>query len=234
MCFSAEASFTSGAVITAIGIATLTRVKKPDQIPFAAIPLIFGIQQCAEGVLWLTLKSGTAGTLQTTAMYVFLITALAIWPAMIPFSIRLLETGAQRRKILAVLMALGGIVSLFYAWCLIFYHAHPEIQSFHINYVTDFPGALVMAAFVVYLVVTILPLFVTSVKKMWMFGILIAVSCLVTGIFFAQYLTSVWCFFAAAISIAIFWILSSMNSEKEKTPGGHGDKKYRFTLFQKS
>lgn len=217
MCFSATASFTGGAVITAIGIATLTRVKKPSHVPFALIPLIFGIQQCAEGVLWLTLKAGTPNNLQNAGLYIFLITALVIWPTMIPFSIRLLETGVQRRKILAVLTALGGIVSLFYAWCLIFYNVYPEIQSFHISYNTDFPGGLVMAAFVVYLAVTILPLFVSSVKRMWIFGILIAVSCLVTGIFFEQYLTSVWCFFAALISMAIFLIVNGIN-KNEKTP----------------
>jgi drug/metabolite transporter (DMT)-like permease len=214
MCFSAAASFTGGAVITAIGVATLTRVKKPSQAPFAAIPLIFGIQQCAEGVLWLTLKSGNQDTLEKAGLYIFLITALVIWPMMIPFSIRLLETGRQRRKILAVLMALGGMVSLFYAYCLIFLNVHAEIQSFHISYFNDYPGGLVMLAFVIYLAVTILPLFVSSVKKMWIFGILIGVSCLVTGIFFEQYLTSVWCFFAALISMAIFWILNGMNKNK--------------------
>jgi hypothetical protein len=216
MCFSATASFAGGAVITAIGVATLTRVKKPNQVPFGLIPLIFGIQQCAEGVLWLTLKSGNQDTLQNTAMYIFLITALVIWPTMIPFSIRLLEKGVQRRKILAVMMALGGIVSLFYAWCLISYNAHPEIQSFHISYITDFPGGLVMAAFVIYLAVTILPLFVSSVKRMWIFGILIAVSCLITGIFFEQYLTSVWCFFAALISMAIILILNGINGRPKQ------------------
>ena len=32
-------------------------------------------------------------------------------------------------------------------------------------------------------------------------------SCLVTAIFFFQYLTSVWCFFAAIISVVVVWIL---------------------------
>jgi len=137
---------------------------------------------------------------------------------MIPFSIRLLEKDQRRRKILSVLIALGGIVSLFYAYCLIFFNVHPEIQSFHINYVNDYPGTPVMAAFVIYLAVTILPLFISSVKWMWIFGILIAVSCLVTGIFFEQYLTSVWCFFAAVISIAIFWIISWINKNSDKLP----------------
>lgn len=218
MCFSAQASFAGSAVITAVGVATLTKVKKPSQIPFAAIPLLFGLQQCAEGILWITLKSGTMENLKNAGTSIFLITALLIWPIMVPFSIRLLETGVQRRKILAGLMASGGIVSMLYAFCLVFYKVHPEIQSFHINYVNDYPGVLVEIAFMIYLAVTIIPLFVSSVKRMWIFGILISVSCLMTGVFFTQYLTSVWCFFAALISIVIYWILSGINGKIEKSP----------------
>jgi hypothetical protein len=40
-----------------------------------------------------------------------------------------------------------------------------------------------------------------------MLGILMFFSCLITAIFFRQFLTSVWCFFAALISGVIFWIL---------------------------
>jgi hypothetical protein len=216
MCFSAQASFAGSAVITAIGVATLTKVKKPSQIPFAVIPLLFGIQQCAEGVLWITLKSGTGESLQSSATYVFLITALVIWPTMIPFSIRLLEKRPQRKKALSGLTVIGGIVSLFYAFCLIFYKVYPQIQSFHLIYFDEFPGRLVWVAFALYLAATILPLFVSSVKRMWIFGVLIAGSCLVTEIFYAQYLTSVWCFFAALISIAIFWVMSDLQGKKKQ------------------
>jgi uncharacterized membrane protein len=38
-------------------------------------------------------------------------------------------------------------------------------------------------------------------------------SCLVTAIFFTQYLTSVWCFFAALISGVIYWILNDSRKE---------------------
>jgi hypothetical protein len=218
MCFSAEASFAGGAVISVIGAATLTKIKSPAQVPFGIIPLIFGIQQCAEGVLWLTLKSGNPGPLQDAGTYIFLITALAIWPLFVPLSVWLLENGKTRKKILTGLMITGGLVSLLYIYCLIFLNVHPEIQSFHIQYVNDYPGTLVLAAFILYLAATILPLFISSVKRMWVFGILIAVSCLVTGIFFAQYLTSVWCFFAALISIAIYWILGGLNGKPAQLP----------------
>ena len=212
MCFSAEASFTGSAVISAIGVAGFTRIKRRAEILFAIIPLIFGIQQCAEGVLWVTLKSGSHEGLQSTVTCIFLVTALVIWPTMIPLSIRLMETVKRRKSVLNCLVVLGGALSLLYACCLILYNVTPQIQNFHILYVDEFPCALVGIGFVCYLVVTIIPIFVSSVRRMWLFGILIAVSCLVTGIFFAQYLTSVWCFFAAIISILIFWILCGTRS----------------------
>ena len=208
MCFSAGASFAGGVVISAVGITTVRKVRKPTQRLFAGIPLLFGFQQFAEGVLWVTLRSGGHDWLQNAATYIFLITALVIWPVMIPLSMWFMEEVKKRKKILAGLIVTGGILSLFYAVCLVSYDVAPQINGFHIYYVDEFPKTLVDIAFVFYLASTILPLFVSSVRRMWLFGILIAVSCLVTGIFFAQYLTSVWCFFAALISIVIYWILS--------------------------
>jgi len=86
-------------------------------------------------------------------------------------------------------------------------------MNYHIEYVTDFPRALSMPAFTIYLIATITPLFVSSIKKTHLLGVLMSGSCLVTAIFFTQYLVSVWCFFAALISGVIFWIL---NDSKKK------------------
>jgi len=139
---------------------------------------------------------------------VFLIAALVIWPVMIPLSIWFMEEVKKRKKILAGLTVLGGIVLLFYAFCLISYNVTPQINSFHIQYIHEFPQTLVDIAYLFYIASTVAPLFVSSVRRMWLFGILILVSYLVTVIFFSHYLTSVWCFFAALISIVVYWILS--------------------------
>jgi len=219
MCFSAGASFAGGVVISAVGVATVRKVGKPTQRLFAGIPLLFGFQQFAEGVLWVTLRSGGHDWLQNAATYIFLITALIIWPVMIPLSMWFMEEVKKRKKILAGLIVIGGIVSLFYAFCLISYDVTPRINDFHIQYVDEFPKTLVDIAFVFYLASTVAPLFVSSVRRMWLFGILITVSCLVTRIFFAQYLTSVWCFFAALISVVIYWILSESQNRVASETG---------------
>jgi hypothetical protein len=71
MCFSAEASFAGGIIITSIGVATITKVHKPSQLLFASIPLFFGIQQIVEGILWLTIPDPEYFKLQKIATYFF-------------------------------------------------------------------------------------------------------------------------------------------------------------------
>lgn len=51
MCFSAAASFIAGTTLSAIGVATLRNTKTTSELPFAAIPLLFGLQQLTEGVV---------------------------------------------------------------------------------------------------------------------------------------------------------------------------------------
>jgi ABC-type Fe3+-siderophore transport system permease subunit len=105
-------------------------------------------------------------------------------------------------------VGMGIVLSSYYAFCLLFFSVTPEIRGYHIHYKTGFPQSLSMVAFIIYLIVTITPLFVSSIKRTHILGILMFLSCLVTAIFFTQYLTSVWCFFAALISGVIYWILS--------------------------
>jgi hypothetical protein len=210
MCFSPEASFAGGLIITAIGVFTIRKVHKPSQILFASIPLFFGFQQIAEGFVWLTLPMTHYIILQKIFVYTFMITAQVIWPVMIPLSVLFMEESKKKKKILFYFLSTGILLSAYYLFCLIFFHVNPLITGFHIVYHTDFPDSLAMIATIIYLIVTIPPLFISSVKRTHILAILMTFSCIVTVIFFKQYLTSVWCFFAALISGVIYWILSDL------------------------
>jgi hypothetical protein len=208
MCFSAEASFTGGVIITAIGIATVTKVHKPSQLIFACIPIFFGIQQVAEGILWLTIPHPEYDSLRKFVTYFFLIMADVLWPMIIPLSVLFMEENRKKKKALWIFLSLGMILSGYYAICLIIFHVYPKIMGYHIQYISDFPDSLSMPAFFVYLIVPITPFFISSINRTQLMGILMFFSCAVTAIFFTQFLTSVWCFFAALISGVIYWILS--------------------------
>lgn len=213
MCFSAEASFAGGVIISAIGVATVTKVHKSSQLVFASIPLFFGVQQFTEGVLWLTIPNMDYVILQKVSTYLFLIMAEVLWPIMIPMSVLVMEENNKMKRILRVLLIAGVCLSMYYAICLMLFNVRPEIMGYHIQYHTDFPKSLAMLTFLIYMVVTITPLFISSVKKTHLLGVLMFLSCAITALFFTQFLTSVWCFFAAIISGVIFWILSDSKRE---------------------
>ena len=207
MCFSAGASFIGGAVIIGIGVATITKVHKPMQLVFACIPMFFGIQQIAEGFVWLALQHPDYRGFLKPATYVFLIMAEVFWPFMVPLAVLHMENNKKRIKILWVLLSLGLTVSLYFTVCLLLFKVTPEIRGYHIEYVEGYPQSIRLIIFTVYLISTITPLFVSTIKRTYILGILMSLSCLVTIIFFTQFLTSVWCFFGALLSIVIFWIL---------------------------
>lgn len=213
MCFSAEASFAGGIIISSIGVATVSKVHKSTQVVFASIPLFFGVQQVVEGCLWLTIPDHEEMMIQKICTYIFLVMALVIWPLMIPVSISLMEKNPKKKRILTITLIVGVVVSVYYSVCLLFLHVNPEISGYHILYKSDFPQTLSNPVFIVYLVVTIVPLFVSSIKRTRIMAVLMMLSCLVTAIFYKEYLTSVWCFFAAFISGIVFWILSDSNRD---------------------
>lgn len=204
MCFSAGASFTAGVVISIVGVATVIKVRKPSHKLFAIIPIIFGIQQFAEGLLWLTLQNPDHLAIQKISMYIFLITADVLWPVMIPGSLLLMEENVKKRKALKIFLIAGGVLSSYYAICLINFKVTPEILNCHINYGSAFIPSLMIPAFLLYQIVTLIPLFISGVKGMRWLGILMFLAVVVTVIFYVENVTSVWCFFAAIISIVIY------------------------------
>ena len=79
MCFSATASFSAGAVLLGVGTLTLKSARRPPELPFAAIPLLFAIQQLTEGVIWLTF-SYQAPLLNTVMTHVYSFFSHVLWP----------------------------------------------------------------------------------------------------------------------------------------------------------
>ena len=207
MCFSAGASFTSGVLLAFVGTETLRKVHKPSQIVFAGIPLFFAFQQFAEGVLWTAMAHTGYSGLRKTATYVFVIMARVIWPLLIPLSVLLMEENKIRKRILFALLGAGAAVALYHLYCLILYSIHAEISSRHIAYHSVVQDSLGKIALFVYLAATIVPLFISSIKRMYILCVIMAISFMVSAVFYTRCLTSVWCFFAAVMSFVIFYIV---------------------------
>ena len=57
MCFSAYASFVAGSALLVVGAVTVVKAQQKRELPYAAIPLLFAVQQLIEGAIWLTFGS---------------------------------------------------------------------------------------------------------------------------------------------------------------------------------
>lgn len=214
MCFSASVSFGAGAVLAVGGILTLNRVKTSSQYVFATIPMFFAIQQFTEGMVWLSLSNPNFSAWEPGATILFLFFAQVVWPVWVPLSILLLEQNATRKKILAVLLGMGALLSLYLAYCLITYPVKAQISSYHIDYSLSFPLALVWLSGLFYFIPTVISPLLSGRKRVPLLGLAIMASYFFTKIFYTNYVISVWCFFAAIISIIVLFIITEMN----KTP----------------
>jgi len=216
MCFSAGASFTSGVVLTVIGLACLKRTDHPSQQLFAAIPLLFGVQQFSEGVLWKVLPEPNDLSTQMMFTYIYLFFAQVLWPVWIPLSILMLEKHETRKKIQKVFLASGLMVSIYMAYCLLAFEAEARIEGHHITYIQNYPSIFRGYGTVLYALATVAPPFFSHISRMWIFGTTIVISYVVSAIFYEHYVLSVWCFFSAIISLSIYLIIRYITGSEQR------------------
>lgn len=198
MCFSATASFTSGAILTVIGVFTLRQVKSKSSLPFASIPLLFGIQQIIEGMVWLSFGSPIFHMVVT---HMFVMFSHVLWPFFVPMAIWLIEKDPKRKKILFGIFLLWVLVSIYLFICSLIGPVTSSIVHNSIAYQIPVPYPLL--SFLLYFFATCAGSMVSSSQKIRIFGTAMLLSFFVAHAFYPETLFSVWCFFAAILSLII-------------------------------
>jgi hypothetical protein len=208
MCFSASASLIAGGVLSAAGVATVAKVTTKKELPFALVPLLFGVQQLTEGLVWLSLSWNTV-TLNLVATYLFSLFAFVLWPVYVPLAIGLLETVPWRKKVIYVLQVLGLMVG---GYLLYFYTLNPvscEVTNNHLAYNVSQPHGYGLITMVLYFAATIISCLVSSKKIINLFGVTAFILASIAYGFYAYAFISVWCFFAAILSIIVYWYFTN-------------------------
>ncbi|KYG82376.1 DUF6629 family protein [Roseivirga echinicomitans] len=217
MCFSAGASFGASAVLATVGVVTLRKVQTPNQLPFASIPILFAIQQFSEGMLWVALSNSDYSAWQNISMYVFLTFAQVIWPLLVPLSIWMVEKREKEKRILLFLTGVGVIVASYLAYCIVAYPLHAQIVGYHISYTLEFPYQLVQISGILYFISTVLSPFMSSQKRMKLLGVTILAAHFISKMFFSEFALSVWCFFAAGLSIIVLSVITLQSKDSQQT-----------------
>src|SRR5689334_7720600 len=201
MCFSATASFVTAGITGAIGIVALTRVKGPREVPLAATPLLFAVQQCIEGLLWLSLPLAPDGSLSAALTVLYLFFAEAFWPLYAPIAVWLIEPNEYRRHLIVLCLGVGASISAYLLWWILVHPHFATISDGHIVYVTEYRHSDAVGT--AYLAATGLPLLLSSQRSVVVLGAIVLVGLIVAYAFYWEAFVSVWCFFAAAASVAI-------------------------------
>ena len=200
MCFSATASFIAGTGLSVLGVATLRATRRKAEIPFAAIPLLFGLQQFVEGMLWLSFSIDSP-QLNVVMTHLFSIFSHVLWPIFVPLSIALLEPVPWRRRVIWGFAVIGLLVGLNLLYVLV---AFPVTTVLAANIVYVSPHFFKVPVMLLYLAATCVSCFFSSATIVRIFG---ALALFLFGLaygFFTVALISVWCFFAAVLSSIIY------------------------------
>lgn len=215
MCFSATASFGAAAVLGTIGVVSVRKAGRPSHIPFALVPVLFSMQQLSEGLLWLSLSHHSFMAWKEPATYVFLFFAQFLWPWWIPWSLYGMEQNIRRKKLLYTTFFLGLCCSAILGYRMYLYGVYAGVEHRHIRYDIGTTKSLMIISSVLYMVSVVAPFFISSVARIRVSGILLVISIFVTRFFYKEYFISVWCFFAALLSVSVIYVLIAAQRKAE-------------------
>lgn len=207
MCFSATASFAAGAFLLGVGAMTMKAARTPRQVPFAAIPLLFAIQQLTEGVVWWTF-SHDAPLLNSVMTHLYSFFSHVLWPVYVPLAVLLMEPSGWRRTALSAVVAIGAAVGAYLLYVLVAFPVVSQPVGQHIEYVSPhFFAALTMT---LYLIATTTSLLLSAHLRVRVFGAASMLASAVAYAFYSRWFISVWCFFAALLSVLVFFHLAAL------------------------
>jgi hypothetical protein len=212
MCFSATADFTSSVILGAVGVATLREVKDRRDFLLAAMPGLFAIHEFVEGFVWLGLDGRLSPQVAHNAGAAFVLYAQGILPFLLPLSVFLIEpTKRQRRRMLGFVI-LGGLLALYLLWGLIAYPLAISDQSHSIVYVNVITNTTLVA--VLYVVATCGSLFFSGYGPLVELAWFNLVGLLVVMLVKRYAFTSVWCAYAATVSVIIYFFFRRTRSRR--------------------
>jgi hypothetical protein len=201
MCFSPEADIVAGIVVSGVGIDALRHVRETKEYPLAALPLVLGAHLLVETYVWWDQADRVPDYVGHAAVWLYLAIAFGVLPVLVPVAIFAVEPDARRRRWLMPFVAVGaGLAALLMA-VVITGPVSATIQGCCLAY--D-PGPGYTGVFgVLYVLVTCLPMLISSHRHMVVFGVVNLVAVTSIAWLLASGLASLWCAWAAVTSVLI-------------------------------
>ncbi|MCR9087621.1 MAG: hypothetical protein NXH97_12855 [Rhodobacteraceae bacterium] len=209
MCLSAEVNFVASAVIGAVGVATLSHTRHPREVLFAAMPLLFALHQFTEGFVWLGLEGYIGELAFKNSAFLFILYAQGILPFLMPLAVLLIEEVPWRRRVIGWITGIAAVFCVYMIWGVMAFptECYAEHRSIvYKNSVTENIWTVLL-----YVFVTCGALILSGHFVVRMFGLLNLVGLTVVMIVKLYAFSSLWCFYAALLSVFLYWQFRQRN-----------------------
>lgn len=203
MCLSAEVNFAASAVIGAVGVATLSHTRHPREVLFAALPLFFALHQFTEGFVWLGLEGHINERALQNAAFLFVLYAQGILPFVIPLAVLLIEEVPWRRRVVGAITGLAAIFAAYMIWGVVAFPTECYVE--HRSIVYKNPVTENLWTVIGYVLATVGALMLSGHRVVRLFGLLNLVGLTVVLAVKAYAFSSLWCFYAAVLSIFLYF-----------------------------
>ena len=217
MCFSAEASFIAGSLLSLGGLSGIVRVVRKKALrllPYALIPMIFALHQFTEGGLWIALKAHHQEWVETLS-WIFVLIAYCLWPLLVPISITIMEPQKIRKKILIGFSVVGVIASLSFLYSILSYDKPISGYIHHRNIEYTFRYSPIYLLNMLYGASVNLSGLASSFRSVQAFAAGLTGSYVIAYQIWRRTYESVWCYFGAVLSMIV--LIHIWNASKEKT-----------------
>jgi len=222
MCFSATASFVASAGLFSASVYMVKVVKRLNfrAVVSVVMPLGFSVQQAAEGCVWLALNNGHQQLANNFGL-LYMFFGFFFWPAYMPLLGLVNESDHKRKRAFAVIMVAGLIYGLNLYLPLISQHTLVQTAivnqciaySMQFNILATFsyipngfiavPGSIHN---ILYLFFGSFSMLISSHRSLGILGVMIGIAYTISYTFYTVISGSIWCYFAAIISIMMIVI----------------------------
>lgn len=200
MCFSPEADLVAGIVIGVIGVDAFRHVRSPRERPLAALPIVFAFHQLIEVVVWRGLQGHVDSGVWHAAAWLYLAVAFGVVPVLVPFAVAALEPEEHRAHARSFVL-LGALVAAVLMYAVVRGPVEARLEGHHIAYsVGLWHGGVVVA---LYVVATTGSMLMSSLRYVRWVGLVNLVAVALLAWLNASGLISLWCIWAAVVSIGI-------------------------------
>lgn len=207
MCWSPGADAVAGAVVASVGVVTLAGARRGRDRVLGALPLLLGVHQLVEAVVWLQTQGRVSAGWGRAAVYVWAVIAFVVLPVLVPVGVLVADGGRGRRGSVWVCAGVGVVVSVLMAVQIGVRGVSAQARGHVLEYgvgLGTWVGCVLVGG---YLVATLGAPLLSGDRFLRFFGVVAAVGAAGCAVAWRLAFASTWCAFAAVVSVLLLvWV----------------------------